>query len=73
MSHIKQQDETPYRENEESAAFLKISPRTLEKYRVSGKGPAFSKLGKRVVYHIDDLIEWAESHKRTSTSDEGAV
>ena len=31
----------------------KISPRTLERWRWAGQGPAFVKLGGRVVYQLD--------------------
>lgn len=54
-----------------AAKFLTLSPRTLEKYRVLGGGPAFYKLGRRVVYRVDDLITWAEANRRQSTSDPG--
>ena len=44
-----------YLSNDEAAAFLHLSPRTLEKQRVIGGGPKFRKFGRRVVYAIDDL------------------
>jgi len=53
----------------ESAEFLGLSPRTLEKHRTYGTGPAYRKLGGRVVYAIDDLEAWAERGAVTSTSD----
>ena len=45
-----------------------ISPRTLEKWRVQGKGPTFSKFGSRVVYSERDLQAWADAQRRQSTS-----
>ena len=45
-----------------------LSPRTLEKWRLNGEGPAFRKFGKKVVYAESDLEAWAESQRRTSTS-----
>jgi len=36
-----------------AASLLGISPRTLEKYRVCGGGPAYRKLGARVLYAHD--------------------
>lgn len=47
----------------------KLSPRTLEKWRLTGRGPAFRKFGKRVVYSERDLEAWAKAQRRTSTSD----
>lgn len=50
------------------AEFLNVSPSYLNKLRLSGGGPRFVKIGRRVAYDIADLIDWAESRKRTSTS-----
>lgn len=58
----------------EAARFLGLSDRTLEKHRTYGTGPAYRKLGGRVVYAVDDLQAWAERGAVTSTSDpRGAV
>lgn len=53
----------------EAAEFLSLSARTLEKHRTYGTGPAYRKLGGRVVYSIDELEAWAERGAVTSTSD----
>ena len=53
----------------EAAEFLGLSARTLEKHRTYGTGPAYRKLGGRVVYAIDDLEAWADRGAVTSTSD----
>jgi predicted DNA-binding transcriptional regulator AlpA len=53
----------------EAARFLSLSGRTLEKHRTYGTGPAYRKLGGRVVYSIDDLQAWADRGAVTSTSD----
>ena len=58
-----------YLRTKEAAAFLSLSPRTLEKHRTYGTGPAYKKLGGRVVYSVDDLQHWAERGAVTSTSD----
>lgn len=58
-----------YLSNGEAAAFLKLSPRTLEKLRVVGGGPKFRKLGRRVVYALADLENWSNDRVCTSTSD----
>lgn len=47
----------PFYSNEEAADFLRLSPRTLEKYRVRGGGPPFRKLGRRVVYALSDYSQ----------------
>ncbi|MFC5374777.1 helix-turn-helix transcriptional regulator [Brevundimonas faecalis] len=53
----------------EAAAFLSLSARTLEKHRTYGTGPAYRKLGGRVVYAIDELEAWAARGSVTSTTD----
>ena len=53
----------------EAAEFLSLSARTLEKHRTYGTGPAYRKLGGRVVYSVDDLEAWADRGAVTSTSD----
>lgn len=53
----------------EAAEFLSLSPRTLEKHRTYGTGPAYRKLGGRVVYAVDELEAWAARGAVTSTSD----
>ncbi|GGC94247.1 helix-turn-helix transcriptional regulator [Chelatococcus reniformis] len=55
----------------EAARFLGLSGRTLEKHRTYGTGPAYRKLGGRVVYALDDLQAWANRGAVTSTSDPG--
>jgi predicted DNA-binding transcriptional regulator AlpA len=71
-----QQDTLPnlpprYLRTPEAARFLGLSGRTLEKHRSFGSGPAYRKIGGRVVYRLVDLQDWAESGARQSTSDPG--
>jgi predicted DNA-binding transcriptional regulator AlpA len=53
----------------EAAALLRVSEVTLGRWRIEGQGPQYCKLGRRVVYTCDDLIAWAETRKRFSTSE----
>jgi predicted DNA-binding transcriptional regulator AlpA len=53
----------------EAARFLGLSVSTLNKRRFTGEGPRFIKLGRRVLYDIADLKEWASERKRQSTSE----
>ncbi|MGN6144005.1 MAG: helix-turn-helix transcriptional regulator [Mesorhizobium sp.] len=63
-----------YLRTKEAAHFLSLSARTLEKHRTYGTGPAYHKLGGRVVYAIEDLQSWAQRGAMTSTSDsQGSV
>ena len=56
----------------EAARFLSLSHRTLEKHRTYGTGPAYRKLGGRVVYALEDLKAWADRGARLSTTDPAA-
>ena len=60
-----------YLRTPEAARFLSLSGRTLEKHRTYGTGPAYRKIGGRVVYALDDLQAWAARGAKTSTSDPG--
>jgi len=48
-----------------------ISHRTLERWRWTGEGPKFLKVGGRVVYRLSDVEEYEQSIVRSSTSDPG--
>ncbi len=60
-----------YMGTREAAALLGLSPRTLDRYRVTGQGPAFHRFGTRIRYARADLGAWAAERRRTSTSDDG--
>lgn len=52
----------------EASALLRVSERTLERWRVEGQGPAFRRFGRRIVYARCDLMEWADHCRAQSTS-----
>lgn len=60
---------THFLNNTQAAAYLNLSPRTLEKQRVIGGGPRFRKFGRRVLYALVDLDAWADQRRCASTSD----
>ena len=53
----------------ETAAYLAVSKSWLDKRRLDGHGPAYLKFGRRVVYDITDLENWAKSKKRRHTAE----
>ena len=61
-----------YLTNNEAAELLKISPRTLERLRVTGTGPSFLKAGtgkhSRVLYKHSEIVPWQENNSYQSTS-----
>lgn len=58
-----------YLRTPDASRFVGLSIRTLEKHRIYGTGPRYSKLGGRVVYRVDELQAWVESGARAHTSD----
>ena len=61
---------TNYLSTVEAAAWLGLSPRTLDAYRVRGGGPAFHRFGRIVRYRLADLERWAAERRTSSTSDD---
>ena len=54
----------------DAADILLLSPRTLDRYRADGTGPAYYKLGGRVRYKRSDLMAWVEQNRRTPGRDD---
>ena len=55
----------------QAAAYVHLNRRTLERYRVTGEGPKYLKLGRLVFYRKSDLDAWLDARVRRSTSDPG--
>lgn len=53
---------------DETAGLLRSNPRTLERWRSTGDGPAFVKLGRRVCYRQADLQAFIEQQTRQHTA-----
>jgi hypothetical protein len=43
-----------------------ISARTLERWRWTGEGPAFLKIGARVAYCMEDVLAYEAAQRRTT-------
>jgi predicted DNA-binding transcriptional regulator AlpA len=56
----------------EAARLVGLSASTLAKLRLNGNGPAYCKLGRRVVYRPADLEQWLQSRTTRDTSDADA-
>jgi hypothetical protein len=52
-----------------AALELNLSPKTLQAWRVSGCGPRFVKLGRRVFYRGSDLRRFIEENTFQSTAE----
>ena len=57
-----QMETVTYLTQKELAERWRVSPRTLERWRVKRTGPAFHKLGGKVSYSLDDIV--AHERKR---------
>ncbi|WP_237051373.1 helix-turn-helix transcriptional regulator [Magnetospirillum sp. ME-1] len=58
-----------YKTQNETAEILRLSPRTLERHRLTGTGPKFVKAGRRVFYRPSDIDAWVEANTFASTSE----
>ena len=52
---------------QEAAAALGLQAKTLEGWRVAGKGPAFCKIGRAVTYRLVDLLAFIEGARYGNT------
>jgi len=55
-------------DEKQAAQRLNLSPKTLQKWRLTGGGPVYLKLGTAVRYREVDLDAWLDARTRTSTS-----
>jgi excisionase family DNA binding protein len=63
---------TPYMTQGQLALLLNVSERTLERWRIEGTGPAFTRAGRRVLYSRDIVERWLTVGIRQSTSEHEA-
>lgn len=58
----------PAHDEDELAARLRISVRTVQKWRQTNCGPAFIKVGRLVRYRESAIQAWIEAQTRTNTT-----
>ena len=58
---------------QEAAEATRLSERTLERHRLSGTGPKFVRLGRRVLYRHEDVEAWIAENVCRSTSEADAI
>jgi len=56
----------------QAASFLNLSHRTLEKWRVTGSGPRYFKVGAQVRYERAELDRWLAERLLSHTTEESA-
>jgi hypothetical protein len=57
--------------DKEAAAFLGLHPQTLRTMRMEKRGPAYHKLGWRIVYRVADLEAYLAAHRIDPASHSG--
>ena len=55
----------------EAASYLRLGKPTIERFRMTGEGPRYAKLGGAVRYRRCDLDDWLESRLTQSTAERG--
>jgi predicted DNA-binding transcriptional regulator AlpA len=55
-----------------AAEYCGSTASTFQKLRLTGAGPRYFKIGRRVVYDVADLERWLAEHRRQSTSESSA-
>ena len=60
---------SPFLTTDQAARYVGLSRQALEKMRRQGRGPRFRKHGRYVRYHIADLDEWSNAHRKNATSE----
>lgn len=53
----------------EAASMLDISPRTLDRLREMGDGPAWFRVGEQIKYRRSAVVAWIESQERRANGD----
>ena len=58
---------------EQVAAYLQVSPRTLQGWRLRGGGPPYLKIAGNVRYEATALDQYLDGQRRRSTCDLGRI
>lgn len=54
---------SPLLDAQQAADWVGLSTSKFANLRLTGNGPAYFKLGRRVVYRIADLEDWIQTHR----------
>lgn len=68
LNHSTLVDRDGFLDERQVASLICHSVRTIQKWRVSGQGPDFFKLGRSVRYRRSEVIAWVEERRRAHTS-----
>ena len=59
---------SPWCDTVAAGVYSKHAPETLERLRCTGGGPVFHRVGRKILYHRDDLDRWISAGRIASTS-----
>jgi hypothetical protein len=60
--------DAPYLTQTDVARRWRISPRSLERWRMLGEGPTFFKIGGAVRYRVEDIEAFEAKQRRSPTA-----
>ena len=46
-----------------------VAPQTLARWRCEGGGPPFIRVGRKIMYAVEDITAWMNSRRVASTSE----
>lgn len=49
----------------EAAQRLRLNPQTLNRWRRQGTGPAYVRVGKKILYLEEQIMAWLTAHRET--------
>ena len=58
-------DACAYLKAKQAAYYLGFSLRHLQRLRSRGDGPPFYRHSRTLCYHLDELVAWSQSRRRT--------
>lgn len=68
LAHAESHACAEFLDEKQVASLICQSVRTIQKWRVTGHGPAYYKLGRSVRYRRSEVLAWAEARRRAHTS-----
>jgi len=68
LNHTAIVDQDDLLDERQVASSICHSVRTIQKWRVTGQGPNFFKLGRSVRYRRSEVIAWVEERRKAHTS-----
>jgi hypothetical protein len=62
-----------FKRTQQAAEFMRLQRKTLENWRSQGRGPAYVKVGGRVLYPVADLEAFVAANRHVPQSETSAA